>query len=344
MKYEILEMLREAAPGFVSGEVISKRLGVTRTAIWKHIRELKEEGYGIGSSSRKGYCLESAPAGLNGFEIRSGLENTVIGREVLYLEETESTNTVAKTLAGEGAVEGTVVVAGRQTAGRGRLGRTWESPVGTGLYMTVILRPSVAPEEVQFITLAASVAVVAAIRNTTGLEAGIKWPNDIVLGGKKVCGILTEMNSEMERVNFLVLGMGINVSQRPEDFPEELRDKATSLDSYARGMADSGSSGHESGPVPGPVSRLALARAVLAELDRVYAMVLGGRRAEIIKEWKSHSQTLGREVRVIYKERELTGKAEDITEEGRLVLQDSDGVRREILSGEVSVRGLLGYI
>lgn len=330
MKDKILTELKNSGEEFVSGEVLSTALGVTRTAVWKYIRELRQEGYGIESSSKKGYRLLHTPDAVNSSEIGHGLGTRVLGREIHCFEVIDSTNNYAKKAAAEGCSDGTLVVAECQTAGRGRLGRPWESSDKKGIWMSIVLKPCISPEEVQVITIAAAVAVVDAIYKATGIETGIKWPNDILLEGKKVCGILTEMSCEMERVNFLVIGMGINVNQDGEDFPEELRNTAISLKMH--------------GGVEGILRRSEIIKQILYEMEKQYDKIKMGKTDEIIEEWKKKSVTLGKLVRANIRNTEITGTAVDITEDGKLVVKSADGEELEVLSGEVSVRGLLGYV
>jgi len=330
---EILKILRKNAPLPVSGEELSRMLGVTRTAVWKHIRQLISEGYSINASSKKGYIFEAAPEDINRYEIAYDLDTKTVGKEIIYLNSIGSTNDYAKKAASEGAPDGTVVVADMQTAGKGRLGRFWQSPAGKGIYLSVILRPDASPAHMQIITVAAAAAAVTAIEKSTGLKTLIKWPNDIVIDGKKVCGILTEMNSELDRVNYIVLGIGFNYSQDKEDFPGELADRATSLKicSETRGIKFE------------KKTKLILIREFLKELDKLYEDILEGRSARILSTWKANTATLGKEVRVTCRDAEYTGTAVDITEDAGLLVRMSDGTLREIKSGEVSVRGLLGY-
>ena len=341
MKYEILKLLKEASPGYVTGEELGGRFGFSRTAVWKHIEELRTEGYSIEAVSRKGYRLIPAEGPINPFEIANDLGTKIVGREVLCYDTLPSTNAQAARLAAEGCTDGLAVMAFRQTQGRGRLGRSWESPPDKGIYLSVVLRPPLAPAEIQILTLAAAVAAVRAIRRAAGLETGIKWPNDIVAGGKKICGILLEMNCEADRVNYIVLGMGINYSQETADFPAELQERASSvlmeLNAGGRGTL------HPK-MINGSAGRLALVRAVLQELDRVLLDVLDGKSDRILDMWREYSATLGREVRFTLKDTEYTGTAEDITGDGRLVVDCSDGIRRELISGEVSVSGIYGFV
>jgi BirA family biotin operon repressor/biotin-[acetyl-CoA-carboxylase] ligase len=334
MKYAVLKLLLEKEQEFVSGESLSGELGVSRTAIWKHINELKDEGYIIESVSRKGYKLLRSPDTLNSFEIGRNLRTGIIGRKILCLDVVDSTSTFAKKLAAEGCPDGTVVVSDIQTAGRGRLGRQWCSSPGKGVWMSIVLKPSIGPEDAQVGTLAASVAVVAALDKAYGIRAGIKWPNDVILNGRKLCGILTEMSMETERLYYLVLGIGINVFQEPDEFPDDLRDRVISLKMHAC---------MENLKVP-YFKRSDIIASVLNEFERLYKCINADEAAGIIEEWRKYSITLGREVRVSHKNLDYTGTAEDVTDDGRLVVRCSDGITREILSGEVSVRGLLGYV
>ena len=253
-RQDVLALLREQEGAFVSGEEISHRLGLSRAAIWKAVDALRREGYTVEARTGRGYRLLDAPDVLTEPEIRRFLGETArVGRTLVCLAEVDSTNLRARQLAAEGAADGTVVVADRQTAGRGRLGRSFQSPGGQGIYLTALLRPDLPPERLSPVTAMAGVAVCRAVERLCGVSPGLKWPNDPVLDGKKLCGILTELSLEGEtaRVQELVLGIGINVSQRPEDFTPEVREIATSL-VQALGHA---------------VSRPALAAEIIREVD-----------------------------------------------------------------------------
>ncbi len=341
MKYVILKLLKQAAPDYVTGAELGDRFGVSRTAVWKYIGELRQEGYLIEAASKKGYRLISSEGLMNPFEITNNLGTRIVGREVLCYETLPSTNMQAAKLAAEGCEEGLAVIAFEQTRGRGRLGRSWESPPDKGIYMSVVLRPPMAPAETQIFTLAAAVAAVKAIYNVTGLKTGIKWPNDIVAGGRKICGILLEMNSEADRVNHIVLGIGINYSQTARDFPDELQDRASSV---IMALKESENLSCDENIESSNAGRLALVRAVLRELDEVLLDVFNGNNGSILDSWREYSATLGREVRFALRDVEFTGIAEDITDDGRLVVSCNDGIRRELVSGEVSVRGIYGYV
>lgn len=333
MKYEIIQLLKEAVPGYVSGGELGRRFCISRTAIWKYIEDLRNEGYSIEASSRKGYRLLPTEDRLNSYEIALDLGTMTVGKEVQFFNTIDSTNNYAKKLAAEGCVDGMAVIAGQQTSGRGRLGRNWVSPPDKGIYITIVLRPDMAPAQTQIFTLAAAVATVKAISRAVGIRLGIKWPNDLVADGKKVCGILLEMSSEADRVNHIVIGIGINYSQSVEEFPVDLRNKAISLKMAVRGTEASGT-----------IGKLSVIRYVLREMDEAYQLVMDGRQNEILDLWREYSVTIGREVRFMLRDIEYTGTAVDITTDGKLTVDCSDGARRELYSGEVSVRGIYDYI
>jgi BirA family transcriptional regulator, biotin operon repressor / biotin---[acetyl-CoA-carboxylase] ligase len=334
VKEKVLEKLKQNTDRYVSGEALSELMGVSRTAVWKHINELKKEGYEIDSSSKKGYRLVAIPDAILACEISDGLSTSIMGREILCFDSIDSTNNLAKKIAHEGCVDGTVVVAEIQTAGRGRLGRSWASTAKKGIWMSIVLRPALPPEDIQVITLAAAAAVARTIRRVTGISAGIKWPNDIILDGRKVCGILTEMSSDMEQVNFIVLGIGMNVNHAAEDFPPELQLVATSLAAHAA----------RSNPDRSMFNRCEIIRTLLEELEPLYTAINNGAVEEIIDEWRRYSVTLGRQIKASVRNSEYIGTAVDITKDGKLVVDCNDGQRREFISGEVMVRGVLGYI
>lgn len=337
MKDCILKRLKGTGSQYVSGEMLSEDLGVSRTTVWKCIKELRKEGYVIESSSKKGYKLISAHDVINSCEISYNLGTELLGRKIHCFDVIDSTNHYAKKIAFEGCDDGTVVIAEQQTAGRGRLGRQWHSAGKKGIWLSVVLRPEIVPSDVQMITLAAAISVVSAVKEATGIVSAIKWPNDIILDNKKVCGILTEMNSEMEQVNFVILGIGINTNQDTEDFPEDIRDIAVSLKTFLN-KSRTEPAIHKS------IDRSKLIRALLVELDRVYRMVRNGDIHNMIDEWKKYSVTLGKEVSITVKNETYRGIANDITMDGKLLVKCSDGMIREVVSGEVSVRGLMGYV
>lgn len=325
----VLSLLREEE-GFLSGEALSRRLGLSRAAVWKAVDALRREGYEIEARTGLGYRLASAPDVLTEAEIRGFLGPTAaVGRELRCFQELDSTNNYLKSLAD--APDGLAVTAESQTAGRGRMDRSFQSPRGQGIYLSVLLRPPLPPDRLPPMTALAGVAVCAAVERICGVRPGLKWPNDPVLNGKKLCGILTELSLEAEtgRVQSLVLGVGINVGQGPEDFSPEVREVATSLLQV----------------LGKPVSRPRLTAALLEELDRAYAALLAGDLSAYLAAYRRRCVNLGKTVQLIPfggGARE-TAQAVDVDGEFSLVVRGADGRERTVRSGEVSVRGLWGY-
>ncbi|NLY42752.1 MAG: biotin--[acetyl-CoA-carboxylase] ligase [Clostridiaceae bacterium] len=329
MKARILKILKDNMHKYISGEQISSSLGISRTSVWKHISALREEGYVIESSSKKGYKLIALSGSIVPEEIRMRLSSQFFGKNILYYDTVASTNTIAKKEAAEGCEEGTIVIAEGQTSGRGRLGRKWVSPPRSGIWMSIILRPDILPEQAPFMTMLASLATVHAIENVAGVHAGIKWPNDIVLESKKVCGILTEMSAEIGHVNYIVVGIGINVNINKSDFSEEIKGMATSLSSVT---------GRD-------IDRNELIVKLLENFEQAYMKMRDkDARKMMINEYKGYCVTLGRRVKVNLKEEVIEGTAVDVADDGQLVVRTDDGIKHRILSGEVSVRGLYGYV
>lgn len=321
-KQQVLGELRKRKGEYVSGEELSRRLGLSRTAVWKHIKALQRDGYQISACTRRGYALLTVPDRLYPEEVYAGLKTAWMGRTFYYYEEVGSTNQVAKELAERGAPEGTAVVAEAQTSGRGRLGRGWLSPARKGIWLSLILRPRVAPWQLPQLSLLAAIGVVSAVKELTGLKVGIKWPNDILSRGKKLCGILTEMRAEVEITQYVILGIGLNVNLDMEDFPENLRPSATSLKLEL---------GRE-------VPRLPLLKSLLYHLEGWYETWEKEGFTPIRESWKEASITLGRLVRVEAGHKIFEGVAVDIDEEGRLLVQDADGNLQRFTYGEVSLK------
>lgn len=321
MRTKILELLRRRSGGYVSGEEISRQLGVSRTAVWKHIQEIKQAGYDIEAHSRRGYILHQTPDLLLPDEIKAVLTTEVLGREIHYYPELMSTNTEAKKLAMEGCPEGTIVVTETQSAGRGRLSRGWFSPKGGGIWMSLVLRPPFNPKDAPKCTLMAAVAINSAIRKAAGVYSGIKWPNDILWNGKKLVGILTEMSAEFDVINYVVIGMGININIPARQFPQEISNVASSLSAAA---------GHK-------VERLPLLSAILQEFERLYKSVSAEGFATVLDEWRAQSVTLGQVVDVIAVNHSFTGTAVNIDEDGALLVETADGLKR-VIAGDVSIR------
>lgn len=320
MRNEILDYFRKADGNFVSGQQISKDLHVSRTAIWKHINVLKERGYIFESSTRKGYRLIYAPNLLTPLEIDSALHTETFGRHVVYLESTQSTNEEAKKIAREGAEEGTIVVAEEQITGHGRLARGFYSPFANGIWFSLILRPKFFPMEASKCTLLAAVGVCRGIRRMGLADAGIKWPNDILVHGKKLVGILTLMSASMEKIDYIIMGIGINTGIKKNEFPEDFREGATSF--LNEGIN---------------VSRKDLLAAILGELEKEYSIAQDEGFDKVLDDWRALSVTLGQEVRVIFGDDSYTGKAVDIDRDGCLLVNTGSEVKR-VIAGDVSIR------
>ncbi|HJI43034.1 biotin--[acetyl-CoA-carboxylase] ligase [uncultured Dialister sp.] len=320
MRNEILDYFRKADGNFVSGQQISKDLHVSRTAIWKHINVLKERGYIFESSTRKGYRLIYAPNLLTPLEIDSALHTETFGRHVVYLESTQSTNEEAKKIAREGAEEGTIVVAEEQITGHGRLARGFYSPFAKGIWFSLILRPKFFPMEASKCTLLAAVGVCRGIRRMGLADAGIKWPNDILVHGKKLVGILTLMSASMEKIDYIIMGIGINTGIKKNEFPEDFREGATSF--LNEGIN---------------VSRKDLLAAILGELEKEYSIAQDEGFDKVLDDWRALSVTLGQEVRIIFGDDSYTGKAVDIDRDGCLLVNTGSEVKR-VIAGDVSIR------
>lgn len=325
MKTKVLTALKEA-DDYISGQELCERFGVSRTAIWKAVNQLKEAGYEIEAIQNKGYKILSVPDRLSESELQSIRKTFWAGKEIFYYDVIDSTNTRAKQLAEEGHGTGTLVVADRQDAGRGRRGRSWEGPAGNGIYMTLVLKPEINPNNASMLTLVAALAVSGAITTCTGVKAGIKWPNDIVMDGKKVCGILTEMSAQFDYVNHIVVGIGINVHN--ESFPKEIEDVATSI--YLQ-------SGEH-------INRARLIEEILEQFERYYAIYLKTEDLSgLVNEYNSRLVNMQQKVRVLDPNEPYEGKAMGITGRGELIV-DTWESRKLVSSGEVSVRGIYGYV
>ncbi|WP_315116325.1 biotin--[acetyl-CoA-carboxylase] ligase [uncultured Clostridium sp.] len=328
MKEKILDLIKNSEDEYISGQFISEKLGVSRTAIWKYINTLKEEGYEIESISKKGYKLLSSPDILTFEELKGLLNTEYIGKKIIHFHSIDSTNKQAKELATLGEKNGTVLISEEQTGGKGRLGRTWISPKGKGIWLTIILTPDMEPMDVPKITQIAAAAVCSSLREI-GADAYIKWPNDIIMDSKKVCGILTEMSCELNRVNYIVLGIGINANLDNCEFNEEVKDKATSIKIQMNEK----------------ISRKILTAKVLNNFEIFYEdFLINKDLSKSLEICKKYSVVLGREIRVINRNEEYLAKAVDIDSEGRLIIKTPDGNSFPIFSGEISIRGVNGYI
>ena len=326
MRKKILEMLKNADGNFISGEGIAEKLNVSRTAIWKHIKKLREKGYEITSRENRGYSLQEIPDILLPEIVQDGLNTKIIGsscEKIIYLESVDSTNNFAKKISNEGAADGTVVIAEEQTGGKGRLERKFFSPKFKSILFSLILRPNCLPKDAPKFTLTAAVAIILAMKKFN-LDAGIKWPNDILFENKKVVGILTEMSAEIERVNFIIIGVGINANISAEEFPDDIKKIAASLSEMNGGKN---------------ISRVKFFRAVLEEFDKLYAEINSNGFKKIFDLWKKFNITLGQEIKIISAEggEIFFGKAIDIDKDGALIVKTSDGLKT-FYAGDVSIR------
>ena len=318
----ILELL--AGGGFVSGEAISRELGVSRVAVWKRVTALREQGWRIESGGKRGYRLIAGDS-LDPALWTGSLSTVRYGRgENRYEREVTSTNTVVKEMAIAGAPDGSLCVAESQTAGKGRLGRAWSAPAGKGLWVSTLLRPQLPPDQAPLITLCAALAMREAVWRVTGLNAGIKWPNDLVYQGRKLCGILLELSADPDRVEYVVIGTGLNV--REGAYPPEIAERAAALEEFA----------------PPPLRR-DLLTCYLSALETSVALVEQQGIEGILEAYTAHCVTLGARVQVSGAVN-LTGTAETIDGTGALLVRTEDGELRRVISGDVSVRGVMGYV
>jgi BirA family biotin operon repressor/biotin-[acetyl-CoA-carboxylase] ligase len=306
----------------VSGEKLSRLLNVSRTAVWKQIKTLKMLGYKIAAVPSQGYRLISSPDLLIPAEIAASLTTIRIGSEIICFRETDSTNALAFKLAEEGAVEGTVVIADAQRRGKGRIGREWESPPGVNLYCSIILRPPIPPVAAFQITFLSAIAVARSVSRCALLEPSIKWPNDILVNGGKVAGLLNEMSAETEKVNFIVLGIGVNLNMRRDQFPQNLRHPASSL------LLEGGVE----------INRTGFIRDLLMNLDALYDGYLRDGYAPIRDEWLAMSRMAGRRVRVTDYNRSTEGMVRGIDDNGALILECAGGGMERVLTGDVMIQ------
>ncbi|MBP3926661.1 MAG: biotin--[acetyl-CoA-carboxylase] ligase [Clostridium sp.] len=326
MKTDVLRMLKEN-DGYLSGQELCERFHVSRTAVWKVMKQLEAEGYEIEAVRNKGYRLKMAGDILSRAELMSSISTEWAGSDVLYFDETDSTNTEIKKAAEKGALHGTLAVADYQFMGKGRRGRSWTSPHGVGIWMSILLRPQLHPSCASMLTLVSALAVADGIEEVCGLDTKIKWPNDIVVNGKKVCGILTEMSTELECINYVVVGIGINANTL--EFPEDIKAVATSL------LLETGVR----------VNRSRLIGAVMKAMEKYYALFLEHQdMSGLLKVYNEKLANKDNVVRVLAPGNEYTGTAEGINAAGELLVRMEDGELRTVISGEVSVRGIYGYV
>lgn len=330
-KESVLRELRDNNGNYVSGEVLSERLGITRAAVWKAVNALRRDGYEIDSRRSMGYRLMDMPDRLSETEIRARLgETKLVGRNLICFDRIDSTNAYLKRAASEGVVDGTVAVADCQTGGKGRRGRSFESPAGKGVYLSVLLRPPVEPNRLLPLTGFGAVAVCNAVERVSGQRPRIKWANDLVLGGRKLCGILTELSMEGESgaLQYVIMGIGINVAQTRADFAGALENIATSLDLETEQT----------------VSRAALAAAMIEELDALYVALLKHRLAPYLAAYRRDCLTIGQQVQLLWEDVHEKVLATGVDDELGLEVLRQNGAKEVIRTGEVSVRGLYGYV
>ncbi len=319
---DILRLLRKHPSVFLSGEEISHRLKVTRTAVWKRVKHLRTLGYEIEALTRSGYRLIRSPDLLTPSEVKPILRTKWMGKKIHYFHTIDSTNSMAYQLALKGAREGEVVIAESQKKGRGRLGRHWFSPPSLNLYLSVILRPKIPPHQASLITLMAAVATADAIQKFSGLLPLIKWPNDILLRNRKVAGLLNEIHSEMDRIHFVILGIGVNLNMDEKMFSKEIRAVATSLKK-------------EMGQT---ISRKAFLQSLLQELEEGYAIFLKEGGTAVLKAWRERAQIKGRKIKVTSFGETLVGIAVDVDSDGALILKTEDGSQKRIVAGDIEYK------
>ncbi len=326
MKTEILKMLRET-DDYVSGQQICGKLGVSRTAVWKVIRQLQEEGYQIEAVRNRGYRILDVPDVMTREELESLMETRWAGRRIYYYPETDSTNIRIRQLADEGAPHGTLAVADMQTAGRGRRGRTWESPAGSSIYMSILLRPDLMPSAAPPLTLVMACSVAEGIMDCEDVKVQIKWPNDVIINGRKLVGILTEMSTQVDYIDHVIIGVGINVNMT--EFPDSIRETASSLRIET---------GHK-------VRRAKLIAAVMKRFEADYEIFIQtGDLSGLMERYGSMLVNRDRDVRILGAKETYTAHALGIDRNGELIVRREDGTEEKISSGEVSVRGVYGYV
>jgi BirA family transcriptional regulator, biotin operon repressor / biotin---[acetyl-CoA-carboxylase] ligase len=317
----LIDAFTNAGDAYLSGQHIAELIGCSRTAVWKHIEELRKEGFELEAVRRKGYRILKTPEKITADELRLGLKTNFIGKNVHYEESVESTQKIAHRLAYENAPEGTVIIAEEQQVGRGRMGRKWHSPKYTGIWMSIILRPNIPLPKAPQLTLLAAVAIVQAIEEYTGLLPEIKWPNDILINGKKITGILTELEAEADRINSVIIGIGMNVNQTKEDFPSELQEIATSL------LQEKGER----------ISRAELIKGIFNNLEKLYLLYLDEGFLPIKLLWESYAISIGKKITARTLTNSIIGTARGITEDGVLIIEDEHGKNHHVYSADIEL-------
>lgn len=318
---DILKQLVNAGDEPVSGQLMAEKLNISRTAVWKHIKLLEDQGFVIESIKKKGYQLTEKPDTLNPSLLDSHLTTERIGRKIVYMESCPTTQSIAHEEARQGAADGTVVISEEQTAGKGRLARNWSSTKGKGIWMSIILRPDIPPQLSPQFTLVAAVALTRSIADVAGVTPSIKWPNDLLINGKKCTGILTELQAEADRVQSIILGIGVNVNQFLEDFPKELQSIATSI------RIETGKE----------IDRVLLTAKIFEYIEKYTDLYIEQGFKPLKLLWEGYSDTIGKRIRASMVNKEIIGRAVGITEEGVLQLQTDDGVIHGIYSADIFI-------
>lgn len=322
IRRKLLAAFSEADGGYVSGQKISELLGCSRTAVWKHIEELRKEGFVLEAVRRKGYRIVKTPEKITANEIQLGLQTDFIGQNIVYYDTVDSTQKIAHELSQKSAEEGTLVVADEQTGGRGRMARVWYSPKGTGIWMSIILRPNIPLQKTPQLTLLTAVALVEGIEEVTGLSPTIKWPNDILINGKKAVGILTELEAEADQVHSVIIGIGINVNQQIDEFPEAIRNTATSI------AIEKGEKIH----------RALIIQKFLERFEKWYTTYLEHGFKPIKLLWESYSISLNKTIHARTLSGTVVGKALGINEEGALLIETSEGKIEKVYSADIDIK------
>ncbi len=323
MTEKILDILKNSKE-FISGEKIAKSLNISRAAVWKNISKLKNMGYNIISVTNKGYLLVDDDYIFNKIEIEKEINTFVLGKKVYYFDEIDSTNEYAKKLINDNIDEGTLIVADSQNKGKGRLDRKWLSNKGDGIFLSLILKPNIELFSIMQVTLLAGISVCNAIKSCTGLDAKIKWPNDIIIDNKKVCGILTEINAQIDKISYVILGIGINVNN--SKFDVALENKATSIFLQINKKFE----------------RQKIIATFLQDFESKYFKYIKEKDFSLfLNDYKELCLNIDKDVKIIYNKKEIIGKVIDISSLGEIILETKEGILK-ISSGEVSLRNIDG--
>jgi BirA family biotin operon repressor/biotin-[acetyl-CoA-carboxylase] ligase len=322
LRTKLLEAFSKADGEFLSGQKISEYIGCSRTAVWKHIEDLRKEGYELEGVRRLGYRITKKPDKISTNEIQLGLKTNFMGRHIHFEQIVSSTQKIAQSLANDGCPEGMIVVADEQTDGRGRMARAWYSPSGTGIWMSMIIRPNIPVNQTPQLTLLTAVAIVQAIEELTPLRPTIKWPNDIMLNGKKIVGILTELQAEADKVHSVIIGTGINVNQTIEHFPEELRNIATSI------KIETGTN----------LERAQLIQMILLKFEGLYSLYLTKGFKAIKLLWEGYAISLNKMIVARTLHGSIEGKAIGINDDGVLLIETADRSIERIYSADIEIK------